>query len=271
MSPNSIPSPMPAFTGLTENIMNQNLCTHVSSSVIVIFGGASGIGLATAMLALPRFGHVIIADIAPDGPDLAIVETGQAKFKHCDATEALAVDALLTSIVEQFGRLDAVITTVGGAHLYDPLVVDIEAWHRELGFNLDSAYLVAVTAAKYMKQYGGGSIVTTSSTIAQVPRPERLGYAAAKAGVIALTKGLALAVAADGICVNCVAPHSTDTPRFRALIGDEAALEARVDASPQKRISVPDDHAQAILFLVSEAAKSITGQVLWVNNGNYMP
>lgn len=240
--------------------------------LIILFGGASGIGLATACLAAKRGYDVLISDLATDGPKLEPVQSGQVRFAKCDATDAEEVAALLRQHIGGSGGAACnVVTTVGGATFHDPLEVDLAAWRREQTFNLDSAYLVATTAAKLMKEGGNtGSIVMTSSTIAATPRPERIGYAAAKAGVIALTKGLALAVAGDGIRVNCVAPHTTDTPRLRALIGEEG-LEERVRTSVQRRIAVPQDMAETILFLASDAARSTTGQVFWVNNGNYMP
>lgn len=243
---------------------------NVPSGPMVIFGGASGIGLATAVLASQWCEKVVIADLNAEGQDLDLVRSGKAEFHKCDATSAEAVDAMLQACISRLGALGSVVTAVGGSRLNDPLTVDLAAWRKEFSINLDSAYVVATTAANYMKAQGAGSIVTISSTIAATPRPDRIAYAAAKSGVIALTKGLALAVAGNGVRVNCVAPHSTDTPRFRALIGDAAALEARIEASPQKRISVPDDLAHTILFLTSEGARSITGQVIWVNNGCYM-
>jgi NAD(P)-dependent dehydrogenase (short-subunit alcohol dehydrogenase family) len=245
--------------------------SNVPRGPLVVFGGASGIGLATATIASENCDEIIIADVDASAPELDLVRSGRAQFVTCDATDPNAVETALQFAQSHFGGLSSVVTTVGGSHFHDPLELDLAAWRREITFNLESAYVVATIAAKHLKALGGGSIVTTSSTIAAAPRIERIGYAAAKAGVIALTKGLALAVAADGVRVNCVAPHSTDTPRFRAMIGDAAALESRIQASPQKRIAVPDDLAHTILFLISDASRSTTGQTFWVNNGNYMP
>jgi NAD(P)-dependent dehydrogenase (short-subunit alcohol dehydrogenase family) len=247
------------------------MSTQKQFGPIVIFGGASGIGLATAELAVAAHREVVIADINAGGPELEIVRSGRVQFASCDAGDPDAVGRLLETVSSRHDGLAAVVTTVGGAHPHDPLEVDLAAWRRELAFNLDTAYVVATTAARVMKATGGGSIITTSSTIGYVPRADRLGYGVAKAGVVALTKSLALAVGREGVRVNCVAPHSTDTPRFRKLIGTEEALEQRLQASPQGRICVPEDLANTILFLASPAAVSMTGQVLWVNNGSYMP
>ncbi len=238
---------------------------------LVVFGGASGIGLATATLGCDQHDAVMIADVSAEGESLDIVRLGHAGYMRCDAADPAGVRAVLDRVIAQYGGLGAVVTTVGGAHLQDPLKVDLDAWRQETSFNLDSAYVVATTAAQLMVAHGGGAIVTTSSTYAHLPRPDRIGYAAAKAGVIALTKSLAAAVAGHNVRVNCVAPGSTDTPRLRQMTGDAAAFEAKVQALPQQRMSTPDDLARTILFLASPAAKSTTGQVLWVNNGAFMP
>ncbi|MDB5750034.1 MAG: family oxidoreductase [Ramlibacter sp.] len=239
---------------------------------LVIFGGASGIGLATATAAAAAGRDVTIADLAATGDELELVRSGRAQFRHCDATAVEGVRRVLEEARDRCGRLDGVVITVGGAHLHDALQVDLDAWRKEISFNLDSAYVVATTAAVLMKeQGGGGAVVTTSSTFAQVAGSDRVAYCAAKAGVIGLTRSLAAAAAPHGVRVNCVAPHSTDTPRFRQMIGGDAGLEQRIKSSPLGRICVPDDLADSILFLLSPQARSFTGQVLWVNNGCYMP
>jgi 3-oxoacyl-[acyl-carrier protein] reductase len=238
---------------------------------IVMFGAASGIGLAAARLASAQGAHVLIADADARAAGLDLVRSGACSFQQCDATDPGQVQAALDQCVRNTGRLDGVVTTVGGAHLGDPLTVDLDAWRRETAFNLDSAYLVATSAAKMMVRMGGGSIVTTSSTFACVPQADRIGYAASKAGVIALSKSLALACARDHVRVNCVAPGATDTPRVRAMVGTGDDWRRSCEQSVQGRIQTPEEVAGAILFLLSPLARSVTGQVIWVNNGCYMP
>ncbi len=245
--------------------------SHSTFGPLVVFGGASGIGLATATLGGEQHDAVVIADVSPQGHELPIVTSGRARYERCDAADPAGVLAVLQGVIARHGRLGAVVTTVGGAHLQDPLKVDLDAWRKEISFNLDSAYVVATTAAQLMVANGGGAIVTSSSTYAHLARPDRIGYTAAKAGVIALTKSLAAAVAHQHVRVNCVAPGSTDTPRLRAMSENDAAFQAKVQALPQQRMCTPQDLARTILFLASPAAQSTTGQVLWVNNGAFMP
>jgi 2-hydroxycyclohexanecarboxyl-CoA dehydrogenase len=248
-----------------ENIKQQ------ASRTLVVFGGGSGIGLATVTLGAASYDHVVMVDIDPRASDLAVVDSDRVEFVQCDAADPQAVPALLARVLLEQGALSTVVTTVGGAHFHDPLDLDLVEWRKEIAFNLDTAYVVATAAARIMADNGGGAIVTSSSSYGFLPGEDRIGYTAGKAGVIALTKSLAKATARLGVRVNCVAPGSTDTPRFRTLVGSEEAIQARFDASPQGRISTTDDLAEAILFLSSPASRSMTGQVLWVNNGVLMP
>ncbi|MDO8277031.1 MAG: SDR family oxidoreductase [Burkholderiaceae bacterium] len=240
-------------------------------STLVVFGGASGIGLAVARIAIAQGAAVLIADTDEKMRERDLVRGGACSFVRCDATDPQQVQAALDQGLRFTGRLDGVVTTVGGAHLHDPLEVDLAAWRRETALNLDSAYLVATSAARIMAATGGGSIVTTSSSFANVARADRIAYAASKAGVISLTKSLALAVARKDIRVNCISPGATDTPRVRAMTGSDADWRQICEQSVQGRIQTTDDVANAIVFLLSPGARSITGQVIWVNNGSYMP
>jgi NAD(P)-dependent dehydrogenase (short-subunit alcohol dehydrogenase family) len=244
---------------------------ETNNGPLTVFGGGNGIGLAVATLASAHQGTVLIADTNPATAELPLVKSGRCEFAQCDASDPTQVQELLDRVLARHGRLGSVVTTVGGAHLHDPLQLDIDSWRKEVAFNLDSAYVVATASAARMAKHGGGAIVTASSTFAYLPAPDRIGYAASKAGVIALTKSLALATARMNIRINCVAPGATDTPRLRRMTGDESELARICEASAQGRIATPEDVAQSILFLASTAAASITGQVIYVNNGSFMP
>ena len=248
-----------------------NSMAQKTAGCIVIFGGARGIGLATATRACGLYEKVVIADVDGDMSKLDIVRTGRAESSLCDALDPAAVTTLLDSAAERHGRLAAVVTVIGGAHIHDPLILDLAAWRKETAFNLDTAYIVATAAASLMVKRQAGAIVTTSSSYASVPKSDRIGYAASKAGVIALTKSLAMATARFNVRVNCVAPGATDTERLRAMTGSEHDLDTIREAAVQGRIATPEEVAEAVLFLCADSSYSITGQVLWVNNGSYMP
>lgn len=242
-----------------------------SGHKLVIFGGGAGIGLAAATLASEAGAAVTIADANPDGMRLPLVVSGTCAFSICDVTDAAQVGQVLADATRRHGSLDGVVTTVGGARIRKELTLDIDYWTKEISFNLTWAYIVAAASIEAMKNSGRGSIVTTSSSYALSPGPDRVAYSAAKAGVIGLTKSLAAATAPLGLRVNCVAPGLTDTPRVRGMSADAKDFAKLGAAKPQGRIATTEEIAHAILFLISDAARSITGQVIHVNNGSYMP
>jgi 3-oxoacyl-[acyl-carrier protein] reductase len=251
--------------------MTPPIATQLTGRSIVVFGGGSGIGLAAATLAQAAGAQVTIADLNQDASHLPLVTSGQCRFAACDVTDSLAVRRVLAEVVTLNGRLDGAATTVGGARIRTDLAVDMDYWDREIRFNLSSAYIVAMSAIEIMKPAGAGSIVTTSSSFGVSPGADRVAYSAAKAGVIGLTRSLAAATARLGLRVNCVAPGLTDTPRARRMTGSAEAFAKVAASKPQGRIATTEEAASAILFLLSDAASAMTGQVIHVNNGSVMP
>jgi len=238
---------------------------------IVVVGGGSGIGWAAAEAAVGLGARVAVADIDPATADPVKSLGKAALFVPCDATDPQQVATLLDRAAERHGGIDGLFTTVGGAHLAPVAEVDLAAWNAELAFNLTSAFLVCQAVLPYMARRGGGSVVTTSSGYALMAGPDRAAYTAAKAGVIALTRTLAATAAPQRIRVNCIAPGPTDTPRFRAMNGGDAGVERVRKAMPLGSIPKPVDCANVALFLLSEAASQVTGQVVHVNGGLLMP
>lgn len=251
--------------------MNAAGATGLAGRRIVIFGGGSGIGYAAAGMARASGAMVMIADANPAVAQLPLVTSGQCQFAVCDAADPAAVRRVLADVVTQHGSVDGVVTTVGGAQLRTDLGVDMDYWTRQISFNLGSAYIVAASAIEVMRVSGAGSIVTMSSSFALMPGVDRIAYSAAKAGVIGLTRSLAAATARLGLRINCVAPGLTDTPRVREMAGADDTFAAWAAAKPQGRVATADDVASAILFLLSDASRSMTGQVIHVNNGSLMP
>jgi NAD(P)-dependent dehydrogenase (short-subunit alcohol dehydrogenase family) len=242
----------------------------LSGQSLLVVGGGSGIGLSVAEEAVALGAVVTVADSDPavagfdTGPGAAIdVMIGDATVPG-DMAKAVAHAAART------GRLDGVLTTVGGARLGTVDGMTLDVWRAELDFNLTSAFVVCKEALRVLRAQRGGAIVTTSSGYASIPGPDRAAYTAAKSGVIALSRSLAAAAAADGVRVNCVAPGPTDTPRFRSMNGGDVGVDAVRRAMPMGRIPRPIDVARVALFLVSDAAREVTGQVIHVNGGLIM-
>jgi 2-hydroxycyclohexanecarboxyl-CoA dehydrogenase len=238
--------------------------------VLIVIGGASGIGWAAAQEAVALGARVTVADLNPGGGDIVRTLGAAAAFRHCDATDPVSVERVVADTRERLGRVDALFTTVGGAHLGSIDDLDLATWNREITLNLTSAYIACRAVLPVMRAQRRGAIVTTSSGYAYLPGPDRAGYTAAKAGVIAFTRSLAAAVASDGIRVNCLCPGPTDTPRFRAMNGGDEGVERLRQRMPLGTIPQPIDCARMALYLISDAASQITGQVLHVNGGLLM-
>jgi NAD(P)-dependent dehydrogenase (short-subunit alcohol dehydrogenase family) len=247
-----------------------SLVSLAGQSVVVV-GGASGIGRATAELAASLGAQVTIADVDPIGAEVAAQLGDAARFVPCDATRPADAERVVAAVLAQHGRLDALVTTVGGARLGPIDDLDLDAWNAEIAFNLTSAYVVCRAVLPTMRRQRSGAIVTTSSGYANLPAPDRAAYSAAKAAVISFTRSLAAAIAVDGLRANCVAPGPTDTPRFRAMNGGDEGVEQVRRAMLLGRIPEPIDCARMAVYLASEAARNVTGQVIHVNGGIYMP
>jgi NAD(P)-dependent dehydrogenase (short-subunit alcohol dehydrogenase family) len=238
---------------------------------LVIFGGGSGIGWAAVELAVKLGAVVTVADIDPAASAPVSSLGPAATFRQCDAREPGQVAQMLAEAADRCGGLDGLLTTVGGAQLCQFTTLDRSSWDAELTFNLTSIYVVCHAILPYLERRRGGSIVTTSSGYALLPGPDRVGYTAAKAGVIAFTRSLAMIGAANRIRANCIAPGPTDTPRFRAMNGGDAGVEKVRQAMPLGKIPQPIDCANVAIFLLSDAASQVTGQVIHVNGGLIMP
>ncbi len=235
---------------------------------LLVVGGGSGIGLAAARTASRLGAHVVVGDV--DAGARETVEAAGAAFVPCDARDEAAVDAAIDATCARAGRLDGVLTTVGGAHVAPIDELDPAGWDAELRFNLTSAYAVGRAAARTLRRQRGGALVLTSSGYAVMPGADRPGYVAAKAGVIALTRSLAATLAPYRARANCIAPGPTDTPRFRAMNGGDDGVERVRAAMPMGEIPAPEDCANVALFLLSDAARQVTGETVHVNGGLVM-
>lgn len=243
----------------------------LSGQSLLVVGGGSGIGCSAVEEAVALGAVVTVADTDSDACRLTTRLGKAVEVMLADATVPEDMASAVAQAAGRTGRLDGVLTTVGGAHLAPVEAMTLDDWRAELDANLTSAFVVCRAALAALRAQGGGAIVTTSSGYAAIPGPDRPAYTAAKSGVIALSRSLAAAAAADGVRVNCVAPGPTDTPRFRAMNGGDSGVEAVRRAMPLGRIPTPLDVARVGLFLLSDAAREVTGQVVHVNGGLLMP
>jgi 3-oxoacyl-[acyl-carrier protein] reductase len=247
-----------------------------SERVVMVTGTARGIGAAVARAFAARGDRVAALDVDDAGTKAVVAELerlgAQALGLHADVTSAPDVGSAVEAIVRRWGRVDILVNNAGGFGTVRGATEEIpdEEWDFILRLNLTSAFLCAKAVLPGMKARRWGRIVNMSSiggrggTVLLSSH-----YAAAKAGILGLTRHLALETARSGITVNAVAPGTTATERFRAL-RTPAETEALIQRVPIGRVAEPAEIAQCILFLASDAASYMTGACLDVNGGVLM-
>lgn len=243
--------------------------------VVTIAGGAMGIGRGTARAFAQRGASVAVFDIKePEGKkcveELRASGT-RAEFYLCNITLRVEVEKAVQSVLKDFGQIDVLVNVAGGSHLKPVWELTEEDWDAQINLNLKSAFLCCRAVIPHMMARRAGNIVNLSSGQGATPAPQRAPYSAAKAGIIGLTRSVAAELARYGIRVNAVAPGATNTERARAFFKNEEEREQQAKTIPLGRFSEPEDIANAVVFLASPLARQMTGQVLFVNGGNFMP
>lgn len=249
---------------------------RLANRVALVTGGANGIGRATALRLAREGAAVAINDVSATAAHAVQQEVeragGRALAVEADVTQRTQVEAMVAAVVRQFGRLDILINNAGINR--DALTIRIkdghvtklsdEQWDAVLAVNLKGTFLCAQAAALPMIEQRYGRIVNTASISAR-GNVGQANYAASKAGVIGLTRTLALEFARHGITVNCVAPGATKTQMTAGI--PERILEEKVQRIPLRRMADPEEIANLHLFLASDESSFITGQVIYCDGG----
>ncbi|MEA2031321.1 MAG: 3-oxoacyl-[acyl-carrier-protein] reductase [candidate division Zixibacteria bacterium] len=239
---------------------------NLSGKTAIVTGSARGIGLAIAKRFSKAGARVVISDLDKDTVDnVADTMAGEAIGVKVNVTSAKEVEALFAQTLESFGSVDIVVNNAGITR--DTLVVrmDEKDWDMVLDINLKGAFLVTKSAAKIMMKQRSGRIINISSVVGLNGNAGQGNYAASKAGLIGLTRTVAKELGSRGVTVNAIAPGFIETDMTLSL--PEAARKQLLDNTLTKRVGLPDDIASAVLFLASEDASYITGQILAVDGG----
>jgi len=248
---------------------------ELSGKVAIVTGASRGIGRATALCLAEAGANVVVNYRKGREAGQEVVEEITKRGRNAitaqaDVTRSAEVEAMVETTLRSFRRVDILVNNAGGSLSSAVVDMDEKEWDDVIAFNLKSAFLCCKAVLPTMIRNRYGKIVNVSSNYGVTPANRRSHYSAAKAGLIAFTRSLAVEVAPYHINVNVLAPGPTDTPRWRGN-RTEAELAARARDVPWGRVGKPEDMAPAVLFLVSDASSYITGQQLHVNGGLVMP
>lgn len=253
---------------------------ELAGKVAIVTGGARGIGKASVELFASEGARVVIADIEVGGGEmLARSLGGNVAFHRTDVTREAEVEALVGYAIEQFGGLDVMFNNAGGGGISDvPFVErDFSEYEKVIALNLRGPMLGMKHAARHMAKRGGGSIINTCSTAGIFPGIGIPFYRAAKAGLLQVSKSLALELSPQGIRVNCITPGPVTTDTFGTKLGISEEKAGRIEKliaegllamQALKQPIRPSDIAQGALYLASERSSRVTGHNLVISAGN---
>ncbi|RJQ29953.1 MAG: glucose 1-dehydrogenase [Peptococcaceae bacterium] len=245
---------------------------RVKDRVAIITGSGSGIGRATAHRLAEEGAKVVITDIVEERAASAAAEItskgGTAIAVKADVSKSSEVENLINKTIEAFGRIDILVNNAG--FTVDALIKNMteEMWDAVVDTCLKGAFLCSKFASNYMIEQNYGKIVNISSR-AYLGNPGQANYSSAKAGIVGLTRSLALELGRYNINVNAVAPGMVNTEGLKSHPKYDFLIERSIKNTPLKRVGEPVDIANVILFLVSDESSYITGDVLHVTGGRY--
>jgi 3-oxoacyl-[acyl-carrier protein] reductase len=240
----------------------------LADKVAIITGAGSGIGKETAMLFSREGAIVVVVDIDEKGGMgtlLEIKKTGEGFFGKVDVSNSQQMKQLVKDVLEKYGRIDVLINNAGVAQ--DALILKMteEQWDKAIDINLKGAFNCVQAVSEVMVNQRHGVIINASSVVGIYGNIGQSNYAAAKAGLIGLTKALAKELGRKGVRVNAVAPGFTMTPMMSSV--PEKILNGMKEKTPLGRLGEPKDVAFAYLYLASDDAAFVNGAVLCVDGG----
>ena len=236
----------------------------------IVTGGASGLGLATTKAFVENnIKTIIVGRNEVNLASTAATLGGLCSYKVFDLSDLENIPKLVTEIAEEHGPIDILVNNAG-INLKKPLTeVTDEEFERIIQTNLTSVFVISREVAKIMLAEGSGAIVNISSMASRYGIPYVVAYSAAKSGIEGMTRAMAVELSPKGIRVNCVAPGFIATNMSaKALDNDPERKQKVFSRTPMGKLGDPDDIAEAVLYLVSDAAKFVTGVILPIDGGN---
>lgn len=245
----------------------------LTDKTAVVTGGSRGIGRAIAVSLAAEGAKVAViyagnAAAAEETLSLIKEQGGEAVAMQCDVADDAAVSDMINAVKEQFGSVDILVNNAGITR--DGLLMRMKDgdWQAVLDTNLTGVFHCTKAVTKLMMKQRSGAIINITSVVGQTGNAGQANYAAAKAGMIGFTKSVAKELASRGIRVNAVAPGCIDTDMTAVL--SDAVKEDMLKSIPLGRVAQPEEVAKAVVFLASDNASYITGQVLNVDGGMVM-
>lgn len=258
------------MTTQTETKSTGSSGGKLKDQVAIVTGSARGIGRAIAEVLMGEGARIVISDINEEATKTTTEELkqqgGQVLGVACNVTNAESIDKMVDEVVKHWGRIDILVNNAGITRDNLFMRMSEEDWQAVIDTNLSSAFKVTKPVLKVMAKQRNGRIINIASTTGVHGNAGQVNYAAAKGGLIAFTKTVALEYASRGITSNAVAPGFIDTAMTQKL--GEEIIKKVLEKIPLGRMGSPDDIAQAVLFLAGPGSY-VTGQVIEVNGGLY--
>ena len=263
---------------LKENahVVDLNLFLRMDDKTVLVTGGASGIGYAVAQFLSAVGAAVALVDLDEERGKIktAAIRSrgGRARFYPCDVSDAIRVEETVNAVVRDFQRIDGLVNCAGVIMRADVLGLEEKDWDRTIDVALKGVFLVSKYVIGQMKAAGGGKIVNIGSGWSLKGGQKAFSYCAAKAGVLNMTRAMAIDHGKDNIAINCVCPGDIDTPlleiQSRQLgIDTDEFYGSQNDVRPLKGPGRPEDVAHAVFFYLSDLSRWITGSSLVVDGG----